>query len=241
MAPEYGEMMYSILGGITPELWDRVFSKVGATDSGFLSRLNIIGTEEDRRVHKLKDPDFTALRNRFFPLIKDLQKNPRVFSPTADADQVVAKWFDGLVLPENVQRSRRNVHAWPTALHLAWLRGHEHIEAEDAEGGTRIADYQVQMREYYAPPEGETKQARCEQAIRKVLKSVRQIPKRELLRKTHGDRFGVGLWENALTAMIKAGECRLEKRGRGTWVILLKAIGSPGGPPWGHLAGGAGH
>ena len=74
-------------------------------------------------------------------------------------------WFANvLVLPEGVSKARLNIHAWRTALHLAWLRGHEQITAQDAEGGTRVANYQVKMREYYAPTEGETRQARCEAA-----------------------------------------------------------------------------
>ena len=150
--------------------WSSVFSKVQSTESGFLSRVNIVGSEEGRRVSDLEIPDFTALRNRFFPLIKDLAKNPRRVSASLDAKKVVADWFAALTIPEGISRSRLNIHAWRTSLHLAWLQGHEQITAADAEAGTRVADYQAKMREFYAPPEGETRQARCEAAIRKAMR-----------------------------------------------------------------------
>jgi hypothetical protein len=221
-APEYGTLMYSILGGITPENWDSVFSKVASAGSGFLSRLNIIGTEEARRVQDLDIPDFTELRNKFFPLIKDLAKNPRVLSPSADARQLVTRWFDSLALPEGVQRSRLNVLAWRTSLHLAWLHGHDHIEAVDAEGGTRVADYQVKMREYYSPAEGETRPARCEAAMRKVMRAKRHMTERLLMRAIHYEKYGVELARRSLENLCKAGELRHDKNARPKIVILLK-------------------
>jgi hypothetical protein len=220
--PLYGELMYSLLGGITKAGWDDVFGKVGSTESGFLSRVNIVGSEEDRRVSHLDIPDFASLRRRFFPLIKDLTKTPRKLSATADAKQMVAKWFDVLVLPEGVMRSRLNIHAWRTALHLAWLKGHQQITAADAEAGTRAAEYLAKMREFYAPPEGETKQARCEAAIRKVMRSRRRMKERDLKRATHYEKYGVDLWDRSLTALCKAGEMRREFEGRPKMVILLK-------------------
>jgi len=219
--PDYGEVMYGLLGGITPEGWAGVFSKAASTESGFLSRINIIGSEEVRRVSDMKRPDFTALRNRFFPLIKDLAQHPRVLSPTTDALQLVKQWFHGLVLPEGVVRSRLNVHAWRTALHLAWLKGHEQITAEDAEGGTRVADYQAKMREYYAPAEGETLPARCEAAIRKVMRARRRMLVSELRRKTHGSRYGVGKWDTALNDLCKNSEMRLDVDAKGRRVAIL--------------------
>jgi hypothetical protein len=51
--PERGHCMYSMLGAITPFYWDQVFSQVSSTDSGFFSRLNIIGTERDKRKSRL--------------------------------------------------------------------------------------------------------------------------------------------------------------------------------------------
>jgi hypothetical protein len=219
--PDYGELMYSILGGITKEGWDGIFSKVASTESGFLSRINIVGSEEERRVESLTIPDFSELRNRFFPLIKDLAKHPRVISHTDDAKQAMGRWFNGLALPDGVQRSRLNIHAWRAALHIAWLKGHEQITVEDVEVGTRSADYQVSMREYYAPPEGETRQARCEQTIRKVMRGRRRLTVRQLRQSTNYRRFGIGLWDKSLASLVRAGEMRIEETDTGKRIVIL--------------------
>jgi hypothetical protein len=116
-----------------------------------------------------------------------------------------------------------NIHAWRTALHIAWLKGHEQITTADAEAGTRVADYQVKMREFYAPPQGETRQARCEAAIRKAMRAKRRMRERDLKRVTHYEKYGVEMWDRALTALCKAGEMRRDKDARPKVVILLKS------------------
>lgn len=209
------------------EGWDSVFSKVESVESGFMSRLNIIATEESRTVATLRVPDFEPLRRRFFPLIQDLENNPRDIEPSPGAVALVERWFSNLVLPEGVSRARLNIHAWRCALHLAWLHGHQFITEQDADAGIQLANYQTQMREWYAPPEGETRGARCQAAIRKVMRGVVKISMRELMQKTHYKRVGVGDWQKALKLLVDAGEVRIaEEPGlRGQTrktVILLK-------------------
>jgi hypothetical protein len=187
--PEAGRLMYSLLGGITREEWDSISSKSQSLDSGFLSRINIIGTEEERRKGKLHRPKFEPLRNKFFPLIQASERNPRTLEATPNAD-VLNRWFAELTMPEGVSKPWLNIRAWRNALHLAWLRGHDNIAAADAESAIRIAKYQVQTQEFYAPAEGETCQARCEAAIRKAMRAKRRMPHRMLKKpwiKSHWD------------------------------------------------------
>ena len=222
--PASGKLMYSLLGGITKDGWDSVFSKVESVESGFLSRVNIVGTEEDRTKAGLKAPDFGPLRARFFPFLQDLERTVREIDATPSAMSYMDRWYSRLALPEGVSRARLNIHAWRTALHLAWLRGHESILDEDVDGGIQVAAYLAKMREFYAPPEGETRQARCEASIRKVVRGRRKISVRELRRKTNYTRWGLGLWDKALQALTKAGEMRLAEGEKGkVMVILLKS------------------
>lgn len=224
--PISGELMYSILGGITKEGWDAVFGKIESTESGFLSRVNILGSEEVRRVSDLETPDFGHLRNRLLPQIQALIDKPRKIPASPAARALMSDWFmDKLVMAEGVNRSRLNIHAWRVGLHLAWLRGHDYITEQDAESGIQVSGYQALMREFYAPPEGETRQARCEAAIRKAMRSRRRVSVRELKRITSANRVGLGTWENSLKCLVQAREVRVEadkdRAGR-KWVILLK-------------------
>lgn len=225
--PIAGRLMYSLLGGITKEGWDSVFGKLESVESGFLTRVNIIGSEEPRRVSDLIAPDFGPLRTRLLPYIQALIDNPRRITASPAARALVSKWFANLVMPDGLSRSRLNIHAWRCALHLAWLRGHNHITEEDADAGTRIADYQALMREYYAPPEGETRQARCEAAIRKVLRARRRVTVNELRKLTNYRRVGIGTWDKSLKALEQGGELRVEDKANASGravrrVVLLK-------------------
>jgi hypothetical protein len=92
-APESGELMYSLLGGITPEGWVGVFSKTGSTESGFLSRLNIVGTERTGTVPTLIKPDFTSLRRRFLPMLAALEHKEVVLNPSDESVARMGEWF----------------------------------------------------------------------------------------------------------------------------------------------------
>ena len=229
--PVSGELMYSLLGGITKEGWDAVFGKLESTESGFLSRVNIIGTEDPRRVAGLESPDFGPLRNRLLPFIGALADKPVKLSPTPEAREIVSDWFNSLILAEGIQKSRLNIHAWRVALHRAWLFGHDAITEQDAFAGCAVADFQARMREYYAPPEGETRGARCEASIRKVMRARRRMTLRDLRKATHYERFGIDTWDKALKALERAGEIRLQVSPRSIIAILLrnKDIAAPQG------------
>lgn len=226
-APKSGKLMYSLLGGITKDLWDSVFSKTQSQGSGFMSRLFIIGTEEDRTASSLARPNFDALRSRLLPKIFNLEDHPIVLNPSAAAEAHMKSWYDGLQLPDGVSRARLNIHAWRVALHLAWLRDRSCIVPEDVEGGIKVAMFLSKMREYYAPAEGETRAARCEAAIRKIVSSKRRVKVRELKSLTHYKTYGLDTWEKALKALVRHGEVRVaeERQPSGQkakMVILLK-------------------
>ena len=223
--PEAADVMYSLLGGITKELWDSIFSKAESAESGFLSRVNIVATENDRRVGGLQQPNFAALRNRLFPALMDLEKNPRHIKPSPGALGLMGEWFGALTMPEGVTTARLNIHAWRTALHLAWLRGGEFITEPDVEAGIRVAEYQKEMRIWHAPAQGDTRAARCEAAMRKVLREVRRITIRDLKRLTSYNRVGSVVWARCAQALADAKEIRLvadKTNPRKVWAILLK-------------------
>lgn len=128
----------------------------------------------------------------------------------------------GFKCQKGISRARLNIHAWRCALHLAWLHGNEFITEAEAEAGIQLADFQAKMREWYAPPEGETRDARCEAKIRKVMRAKKRPPLFDLKRATNYSRVGIAAWEPCLTALVRGGELRLvEENGRNV-VILLK-------------------
>jgi len=209
--PERGRCQFSMLGGITAEMWESTFSKASATDSGFLTRVNIVGTERSKRVGGLRAPHLEVIRHKIYPLVLALCESPRVINPDPDAERLMNTWFDSYVPPPGVTISRLNIHAWRAALHIAWLRGHSCMTCEDVQHGIDLAEYLAHMREYYRPPEGESRQARCEQSIRKIMQARKRLSVKELRDRTNAFKAGLDLWDKALKAMERAGELRIHE------------------------------
>jgi hypothetical protein len=211
-----GEAMLSMLGAITAEEWEKIFSQTSSAGSGFLSRLNIIGSDGDfPRTAGMEIPDFTAFRSSLLARIVALTSRPMTLKPTPAAKQLMGEWFQG-VHPSIA--ARINIHAWRTALHIAWLRDSAtFINEHDVQKGIDIAEYQLAMRDYYAAGEGESRAARCEAAIRKALKRG-PCNVSELKRLTSYTRYGIGFWNRCLSELAKGHEIRLD----GKRVIPLK-------------------
>lgn len=216
-----GEASFSILGGITPDGWAQVFASTNSVESGFLSRVNIVASEGGfKSTAGLDLVDFTELRRAFLPRILELVEREQYIRKAASATAQMNQWFCELD-PEPDKaflRTRINIHAWRTALHLAWLKRSDYITEEHVLAGIKSANYQIQMREFYAPAPGDTRQARCEANIRKVMNAVRRISVRDLKTKTNAYRSGIQAWEKSLDALVKNLEVRIE----GKLVILLK-------------------
>lgn len=219
-APQSGEAMLSILGGITGEEWEKIFSQTSSAGSGFLSRLNLIGTEGNYpRASAIDVPDFTEFRRTFFPRLLALEAKPMTIKPTPAAKNLVGEWLGGLDLGSS---ARINLHAWRTALHIAWLHDSEFITEEHIRRGIQVADYQLKMRDYYMAAEGESRQARCEAHIRKVARRG-TIRLSALKYQTNYTRYGVGFWTKCLAELVKNDEVRIDKTAGNVRVIPLKA------------------
>jgi hypothetical protein len=75
---------------------------------------------------------------------------------------------------------------------------------------------------FYAPPEGETRGARCEASIRKVMRARRKVKMRDLRKLSNAHRFGLSLWEKALKDLTQSGEVRIAEGDRkGSKICIL--------------------
>lgn len=75
-------------------------------------------------------------------------------------------------------------------------------------------------------PEGETRAARAEAAIRKVMRDRRRETVRRLKSATHSTKISVSDWDKALASLVKAGEMRVEtertEAGQTRKVVILR-------------------
>jgi hypothetical protein len=196
----YGEMMFSMLCGVTEQDWFDLLSRGNAVGSGLMSRFNIIGTEGGfENVSKMKPPDFTPLQETFMPRVMQLEDAHARLVPSEAADRIISEWADNL--PEGSERM--NVQAWRSALLIAWLRHEETISAKTAEDAVRLGQYQIASHEYYRTKSADTANARVQARLLRALEMKGPMSKRELQRYTHSHRDGTELWNRALDGLLR--------------------------------------
>ena len=196
----YGEMMFSMLCGVTEQDWFDLLSRGDAVGGGLMSRFNIIGTEgQYDNVSKLKPVDFTPLQETFLPRVARLEDTHESIASTEAADRIVSEWVDNL--PEGSERM--NIHAWRSALLLAWLKHEDKISPKTAEDAVRLGQYQVASHEYYRATSADNAVAKVQGKIMRVLEMKGRMSKRELQRYTNAHRDGTELWNRALEGLLR--------------------------------------
>jgi len=197
---QYGQMMLSLLGGVTPDDWFDLISRGNAVGGGLMSRLNLIGTEgKYENVPKMTPPNLALLQESFIPRIKLLADVPAQIESDEGAERVIAEWAD--TLPEGSERL--NVQVWRSALLLAWLRREERITEKIAADAVRLGQYQAASQEFYRVPDADNPVAKSQVKILRVLEMKGPTSRRDLQRQTHASRIGTQRWNLALDGLIK--------------------------------------
>lgn len=198
----YGEMLFSLLAGVTEQDWFDLLSGGNAVGSGLMSRFNLIGTEgEFENVSRMNPPDFTKLQETFLPRVLQLEDAHVHVLPTEAADRIICEWADNL--PEGCERL--NVHAWRTALLIAWLRHEPCISPKTAGDAVRLGQYQVASHDYYRTKSADNAVAKVQAKIRRALEVKGPLSKRKLQQSTNAQRDGTELWGRALNGLVQDG------------------------------------
>jgi hypothetical protein len=203
-----GRLLYSVLGGIPKTEWDNIFGRASSVGSGFFSRLNIIGTENERTVAGLREYDFGEMQRVFLPRITALERTPARIPLSREGGELLKEWFARLaeeMKAEDLPSARLNVHALRVALHLAWLRGHAEIDESDVDAGIKVANFQAKMRDFYRPAEGETREAQLENRIIARMSQKRSLSYRDLQKAVGSSRAGIAVWERAISGLKRDG------------------------------------
>jgi hypothetical protein len=196
----YGEMMFSMLCGVTEQDWFDLLSRGNAVGGGLMSRFNLCGTEGGyENVARMIPPDFTALQETFLPRVMQLEDAHVRIVPSEAADRIISEWADNL--PEGSERM--NVHAWRSALLIAWLRHEDVISAKTAEDAVSLGQYQIASHEYYRTKSADTANARVQGKILRALELKGPLSKRDLQKATNAHRDGTELWSRALDGLLR--------------------------------------
>jgi hypothetical protein len=237
----------SILAATTPRRWDSAFTKTSAEGSGFFQRLNFVANPSEDRVPVLRDPDLSALRDRFVRKIQPLEYQVAVVGMRAEAEEMLKLWYDKKKIEwQGVSEDitgRIQVMVHRNASILAWLMSGEELpDAENAhmpievicdediiERAIALAEYEVFVRKMYRPVEVANDFARIEASIRRHFVNTGGVPttRNQLRQSVHGDRFGIKMFNDAIVNLLAEGFIRIgqmegdTKRGRKSQLIML--------------------
>lgn len=172
----YGEMLLSMLCGVTAQDWFDLLSRGNAIGGGLMSRFNIIGTEGDyANVSRMNPPSLTKLQETFMPRVMQLEDAHVRVLPTEAADKTITEWTDSL--PEGSERM--NVHAWRSALLISWLRHEEAITEKTAQDAVLLGQYQISSHEYYRTNSADNATAKAQARIIRALEMKGPLSKRD--------------------------------------------------------------
>lgn len=192
--------MFSMLCGVTEQDWFDLLSRGNAVGSGLLSRFNLIGTEgEYENVSRLRPPDLTKLRETFLSRVLQLEDAHVHITPSEAADRIISEWAGNL--PEGSERM--NIHAWRSALLIAWLRHEEIISAKTAEAAVSLGEYQIASHDYYRTTSADNAVAKVQAKIQRTLQMKGPLIRRDLQRYTNASRDGTELWTRALDGLLR--------------------------------------
>jgi hypothetical protein len=156
---------------------------------------------------------FGALRRDVFARLDYLRDHPLRMTIATEAKRRLQEWENALPDDEDMDRdisSRMGLHVWRAATARAWgaIPQRTEITVEDADAAIRLGEYQVKMRQYYAPTPGDSPKWRHLNAVKAAVEQAGQISVRDLRRSVRGDRFPED-FDWALAYLEKRGQTAL--------------------------------
>lgn len=227
------EAHLSILGCITPDKWETIFTKTGAVGSGMLSRLNLIDSIDTETVSPLEDPDpadMTKFKAEFIPRLIQLEANPVVCYFSSGARQELTKFTEWLnARPEEADcKARLNTLVLRNAMHMSWLlnrpmdikdipphpvTGHQLFDApvmnvaidrDIIQRSVELAEYELAVRKTRRPIDADNAWAIMEQKIEALVESRGKITRSECYRATNARRAGLQVFKLAIQNLWEA-------------------------------------
>jgi Bifunctional DNA primase/polymerase, N-terminal len=201
-AAVYGQVQFSLLGGITPLDWFELLGQGNVIGSGFYSRLNLVGTEgEFELVARIREPEFTALQDILLPRLEALVQVPYTIDVKPEADALLDAWMKDL--PAGSERL--NIYALRTAMTLAWLKDTKTITPALMESALRLGDHQLKVRQFYRVEATRNETAALQSKIKKWVQGHGPSAKWAVARGIHYQRYGTDKFDRAWVGLTRAG------------------------------------
>jgi hypothetical protein len=114
-------------------------------------------------------------------------------------------------LPQSLHTKRLDTYAMRFMVILAINELKDVVDVEIVQKVIALCNWQYEARKRYDPIDADSKMARAEEKIRRVLSSGGKT-KRDLRRAVHAERIGEWMFDTALNNLIKAEQVVFEKK-----------------------------
>ncbi len=185
--------------------WDSSF-----TDIGFNNRLFIVpGSGEKKYAFPKKIPgrDKRLLQEKLDDIIQFVGRSLEV-DITDTALLLYEHWYRNLDRSEHSKRI--DTYALRFMMLIAINEKQSTIDESIVEKGIKLMDWQLSVRQLHDPIDADSKMAKMEQKIRRVLKRGSHSD-RDVQRAVHSQRAGVWVYKTSLTNLTNAGEILFNK------------------------------
>ncbi|HUD11804.1 MAG TPA: bifunctional DNA primase/polymerase [Candidatus Saccharimonadia bacterium] len=225
-----GDVYLSILTGATKDIWEEAFVGAKSDGNGLYNRFTLVASENTLTKAELLTPDTKAIATTLRKKFEELSKRSVIVQLDADAKAMLAEWYgDPAIsdLHENV-KGRIQVLTIKNCMHMVWLADDSVVDEYDDTQYTgdplvkkltvtksvmaraiELSNYQIAIRQRYAPLEGNNVKALMENKIRRHMKSVGSTTKRILEKKINARRDGLIIFKQALAVLVDDGYIRM--------------------------------
>jgi hypothetical protein len=213
----------SLLGCCTTQTYAGIWTN-DAIAIGLPNRLFVVSADRKEKVAWPTAPDakaFDIVRQSIKKQIESLHQKQLELDITLEARDAWAKWYEELPSSEHVKRL--DTIGFRLLALIAFTTDKKEVDLECVNWVTSILDYELNLRQLTDPINADNTIAKLEEAIRRTLRTVGPMRKRELRLKVHADRYGIWAFDRALANLKQVSD--IAGDGNSKAYDLVKTVG----------------
>jgi hypothetical protein len=213
----------SLLGCCTTQTYAGIWTN-DAIAIGLPNRLFVVSADRKEKIAWPTAPDSKALDvvcRRIKTQIQTVRQKNLELDITPEARDAWAKWYEHLPCSEHVKRL--DTIGFRLLALIAFTTDKQEVDLECVNCVTAILAYELNLRQLTDPINADNTIAKLEEAIRRTIRTVGPIRKRELRLKVHADRYGIWAFDRALANLKQASD--IVGDGNSKAYELVKTVG----------------
>lgn len=194
----------SILGASTIDTFQKMWTTT-FTDIGFINRLWLVPDHGERKFSipsPVPEDQKKELREKILSLVNAMPKDQKALELTPEAFGIFNEWY--LQTPQSIFTKRLDTYGHRLMILFCANENKTTVTGDIAERVLKVLEWQRKVRQENDVIDAYGNIARMEESIRRMIQKYPQgIPRRELQRAVHYNRYGLWVWNSALNNLQK--------------------------------------